>query len=89
VFAPKKGFPVKPVGQRPLSHFGKSLLQLSAGSDENLDDGDVVAAGQRVVLRAQRPQATGVSYSAAERASGSAPRSISRETIRGSPIQAA
>ena len=37
-----------------MSNFGKALLQLSAGSDENLDNGNVIAAGQRLVLRAQR-----------------------------------
>jgi hypothetical protein len=37
-----------------MSNFGKALLQLGASSDENLDDGDVIATGQRMVLRAQR-----------------------------------
>jgi hypothetical protein len=63
-----------------MSNFGKALLQLGAGSDENLDDGDVIP---------NAAQATGLSYSAPECETGSAPRSISRSTIRGSSTQAA
>ena len=33
---------VKPVRQRPVSDFGKALVQLGAGSNKNLDDGDVI-----------------------------------------------
>ena len=43
------GFPVKPVGQRPLSDFCEALLQLGTGSNESLDDGDVIATGQRPI----------------------------------------
>ena len=57
LFALRGCFPVKPVGQRPLSDFGEALLQLGTGSNEGLDDGDVITIGQRMVLRAQhRPR---------------------------------
>ena len=45
LFALRAGFPVKPVRQRPVSDFGETLLQLGAGSNQRLDDGDVIATG--------------------------------------------
>ena len=87
LFAVRGCFPVKPVGQRPLGDFGEALPPTAApAATRAIDDGDVIAT--RAAHGCCDPavaHATGLSYSAPLAETGSAPRSISRSTIRGSP----